>query len=276
MKPLRAVDVRRAVGAAGRALSAALEIRRKPITPDMLNSAGSVSAEWYLETLWFYLAKQSLLKGVSSFDVEFKQPARLADKQLHFALPHTTVTDLVMDFHIMRPVAGGKTPQKVSVAHVTLHRGQWRRRHGVAPEPPRHPYGIEIRTRHLNSARHVSWHTLVALTMDVARRGAQLADEWPDREGLVDRTRLYVVPRFTFTPLADAAHCDNLFIYPEFAFQQPWIKGKTSCTARITIWAVANEAPWPVVETIVTVVRTSIVDGLRQPVDEAGQVRGGR
>ena len=66
MKPLRANDVKRAVGAAGRAISAALDIRRKAITPDMLNSTGSVSAEWYLETLWYYLAKRSLLRGVRS------------------------------------------------------------------------------------------------------------------------------------------------------------------------------------------------------------------
>ena len=34
---------------------------------EMLNSAGSVSAEWYLETAWHYLWKQGLLEGISSF-----------------------------------------------------------------------------------------------------------------------------------------------------------------------------------------------------------------
>ena len=176
MKPLRADDVKRAVGAAGRAISAALDVRRKAITPDMLNSTGSVSAEWYLETLWYYLSKRSLLRGVSSFDVEFKEPARLSDKQLLFELPHPEASDLLMDFHVLRRAVGGKTSEKVSVAHVAIHRGQWRRRHGAAPDPPLHPYGIEVRARHLTPARHVSWYTLVAMTMDVARRGAQLAD----------------------------------------------------------------------------------------------------
>ena len=88
-------DVRKAVGAAGKAVDAAskalgavLDTRHKGIVPEMLNSAGSVSAEWYIETLWHYLHKRKLLQGVRSFDVEFKQPARLADKQLHFSLPH--------------------------------------------------------------------------------------------------------------------------------------------------------------------------------------------
>ena len=85
MTPLRPADVRRAVGAA---LTAALDTRQKPIVPEMLNSAGSVSAEWYIETLWHYLWKRGLLQGVSRFEVEFKQPARLSDKRLHFALPH--------------------------------------------------------------------------------------------------------------------------------------------------------------------------------------------
>src|SRR5689334_4657480 len=109
MSPLPATGVGRAVGAA---ISAALDARRKPIVPDMLNSAGSVSAEWYIETLWHYLAKKSLRQGVSSFDVEFKQPARLADKTLHFALPHPEADDLVMDFHVLRRTAGVKKPEK--------------------------------------------------------------------------------------------------------------------------------------------------------------------
>ena len=77
MKPLRTVDVRRVVGAASEALTAALETRSRRIDADMLNSAGSVSAEWYVETLWHYLHKRDLLQGVSSLDVVFKQPARL-------------------------------------------------------------------------------------------------------------------------------------------------------------------------------------------------------
>jgi hypothetical protein len=130
-----------------------------------------------------------------------------------------------------------------------------------------HPYGIEIRRRNLNAARQVSWYTLVSMTMDVARRGVQFADTRIDR---VDRSLLYIVPRFSFTPLGDAAAQDNLFIYPDFAIDQPWTKGKTSSTARVTFWAVANEAPWPIAESIVTVVRTSMVDGVRRPVDENG------
>ena len=209
MKPLRAADVRRAVGAASRALTAALDTRHKPILPAMLNSARSVSAEWYIETLWHYLAKRDLLQGVGSFDVEFSQPARLSDKQIHFALPHPEADDLVMDFHVMRTTEGTKTPTKVPVARIAIHRGTRRRRHGVAPDPPIHPYGIEVRRRHLNAAGEVSWYTLVAVIMDVARRGAQFADERIDRD---DDHLLYVVPRFTFTPLVDAAARDNLFI----------------------------------------------------------------
>lgn len=273
MKRLRAADVKRAVNAAGRAITAVLDTRHKPIMPDMLNSAGSVSAEWYIETLWHYLAKRELLQGVSSFDVEFQQPARLADKQLHFALPHPEANDLVMDFHVMRTPDGSKKAETVPVARIAIHRGTHRRRHGVAPEPPAHPYGIEIRRRNLNAARQVSWYTLVSVVMDVARRGAQFADARIDQ---VDRHLLYVVPRFSFTPLGMAAAQDNLFIYPEFTLQQPWAKGKTSATARVVYWAVANEAPWPIAESVVTVVRTSLVDGVRRPVDENGVAKASR
>ncbi|MEZ5291434.1 MAG: hypothetical protein R2745_10145 [Vicinamibacterales bacterium] len=267
MKPLRAADVRRAVGAAGRAISAALDTRHKSIDPEMLNSAGSVSAEWYIETLWHYLAKRSLLDGVSSFDVEFRQPARPSDKQLHFALPHPEDDDLVMDFHVMRQ-GPAKRPEKVPVARIEIHRGR-RRRHGVAPDPPMHPYGIEVRTRHLNERGNVSWYTMVAVIMDVARRGLQFDDPRVDRE---DDSLLYIVPRFSFTPLADAALCQNLFVYPEFSVDRPWRKGRTSATARITMWAAANAAPWPIAESVVTVVRTSVVDGQRRPVDDHGRV----
>lgn len=267
MKRLRAADVKRAVGAAGRAITAVLDMRHKPIVPDMLNSAGSVSAEWYIETLWHYLAKRELLQGVSGLDVEFKQPARLADKQLHFALPYPEADHLVMDFQVMRTPDGGKKPETVPVAHIAIHRGTHRRRHGVAPEPPAHPYGIEIRRRNLNAARQVSWYTLVSVMMDVARRGAQFADARIDQ---VDSHLLYVVPRFSFTPLGVAAAQDNLFIYPEFTLERPWARGKTSATARVVYWAVANEAPWPIAESVVTVVRTSLINGVRRPVDEDG------
>ena len=267
MKRLRAADVKRAVNAAGRALTAVLDMRHKPIGPDMLNSAGRVSAEWYVETLWHYLAKRELLQGVSRFDVEFKQPARLADKQLHFTLPHPEVDHLVMDFQVRRTLHGAAKAETVPVAHIAVHRGTHRRRQGVAPEPPAHPYGIEIRRRNLNAARQVSWHTLVSVIMDVARRGAQFADARIDQ---VDHHLLYIVPRFSFTPLGVAAAQDNLFIYPEFTLQQPWARGKTSATARVVFWAVANEAPWPIAESVVTVVRTSLVDGVRRPVDENG------
>lgn len=265
IKSLRAADVRRAVGAAGRAITAALDTRHKPIVADMLNSAGSVSAEWYIETLWHYLAKRQLLQGVSSFDVEFRQPARLADKQIHFALPHPEADDLVMDFHVMRVPAGAKKSEKVPVARIAIHRGRRRRRPGVAPEPPTHPYGIEVRARHLNALRQVSWYTLVAVIMDVARRGAQFADQ---RDAGDDESLLYVVPRFTFTPLVDAALRDNLFVYPEFTMAQPWAAGKTSARAQVTFWAMANQTPWPIAESVVTVVRTRLIDGARRPVDE--------
>ena len=273
MKRLRAQDVKRAVGAAGRAISAVLDMRHKAIGPEMLNSAGSVSAEWYIETLWHYLAKRELLQGVSSFDVEFKQPARLADKQLHFALPHPEADDLVMDFHVLRTQEGDKKPAPVPVARIAIHRGTHRRRHGVAPDPPWHPYGIEIRRRNLNAAREVSWYTLVAVIMDVARRGAQFADP---RRDTVDHNLLYVVPRFSFTPLGVAAAQPNLFVYPEFTLAQPWITGKTSAAARVTYWAVANETPWPIAESVVTVVRTSLVNGVRRSVDDNGHAKGGR
>jgi hypothetical protein len=262
MSPLPATGVGRAVGAA---ISAALAARRKPIVPDMLNSAGSVSAEWYIETLWHYLQKRALRQGVSSFDVEFKQPARLSDRTLHFALPHPQADDLLMDFHVLRRTAGAKTPEKVPVARITIHRGTRRRRPGVAPDPPAHPYGIEVRTRHLNAAGHVSWFTLVATIMDVARRGLQFDDIRDDR---ADDHLLYVVPRFTFTPLADAALVPNLFVYPEFAVDTPWTEGKSSARARVVFWAVANDVPWPIAESLVTVVRTTMVDGARRPVDE--------
>ncbi|MGE0460022.1 MAG: hypothetical protein AB7Q16_01505 [Vicinamibacterales bacterium] len=268
MKRLRAEDVKRVVGAASEALTAVLETRSKLIEPDMLNSAGSVSAEWYVETLWHYLAKRSLLQGVSSLDVEFRQPARPADRQLHYAVPHPEADALVMAFHVLRKARDAKRPEKVPVAFIRVNRDARRRRRGVAPDPPYHPYGIEVRRRHLNSLKRVSWHTMVSVIMDVARRGAQFADTRFDR---LDRTLLYIVPRFTFTPLADAAAEDNLFIYPEFGLAQPWVKGRTSAAARVTFWAVANEAPWPIAESVVTVVRTSLVDGVRRPVDEEGR-----
>ncbi|MCC7031492.1 MAG: hypothetical protein IT179_01500 [Acidobacteria bacterium] len=268
MKRLRAEDVKRVVGAASEALNAVLDTRSKVIEPDMLNSAGSVSAEWYVETLWHYLAKRSLLQGVSSLDVEFKQPARPADRQLHYAVPHPEADALVMAFHVLRKARDPRRREKIPVALIKVNRVPRRRRHGVAPDPPYHPYGIEVRRRHLNSLKRVSWHTLVSVIMDVARRGVQFADTRFDR---LDRSLLYIVPRFTFTPLADAAAEDNLFIYPEFGLPQPWAKGRTSAVARVTFWAVANEAPWPIAESQVTVVRTSLVDGVRRPVDEQGR-----
>ena len=270
MKRLRAEDVRRVVGAAGEALTAVLETRTKLIEPSMLNSAGSVSAEWYVETLWHYLFKKDLLQGASSLEVEFRQPALLSDRQLHFALPHPDANDLVMAFHVMRRPAGAKRAEKVAVASIRVDRKTHRRRHGVSPEAPYHPYGIEVRRRHLNSRGRVSWHTMVSVIMDVARRGAQFADPRIDR---FDPALLYIVPRFTFTPLGDAVAQDNLFIYPEFALDQPWQPGKTSATARVTYWAVANDTPWPISESLVTVVRTSLVDGVRRPVDERGERR---
>ena len=103
--------------------------------------------------------------------------------------------------------------------------------------------------------------------MDVARRGLQFLDPAQD---LLDPHLLYVVPRFTFTPLAAAAAQDNLFVYPQFAIDQAWARGKTSATARVAYWAVANDVPWPLVESVVTVVRTSLVDGVRRPVDDEG------
>jgi hypothetical protein len=269
MKRLRATDVRQMVGAAGHAITAVLHTRSQRIEPAMLNSAGSVSAEWYVETLWHYLAKRSSLQGVSSLDVEFRQPARPADGQLHFAVPHPEADDLVMAFHVLRRPQGAGRPERVPVALIRVHRHPRRRRAGVSPEPPCHPYGIEVRRRHLNSEKRVSWHTMVSMIMDVARRGVQFADPPIDR---LDRTRLYIVPRFTFTPLGEAAAEDNLFIYPEFALAQPWVAGKTSATARVTMWAVAHEAPWPIAESLVTVVRTSLVNGVRRPVDEHGHV----
>jgi hypothetical protein len=269
MKPLRAVDMRRVVGAASEALTAALETRSRRIDAEMLNSAGSVSAEWYVETLWHYLSKRELLQGVSSLDVVFKQPARLSDKLVHFALPRTEAGDIVMEFHVRRRTRSGGPLERVPVAQIAVHRARNRRRHGDSPEPPYHPYGIEVRRRHLNSAKRVSWHTMVSVIMDVARRGAQFLDPRVDR---LDPTLLYVVPRFSFTPLGDAAAQENLFIYPQFALEKPWAPGKTSATARVTYWAVAHEAPWPLAEASVTVVRTSVVDGVRRPVNEEGQL----
>lgn len=269
MKPLRAADVRRVVGAAGEALTAALETRSRRIDAEMLNSAGSVSAEWYVETLWHYLFKRDLLQGVSSLDVVFRQPARLGDGMVHFALPRPAAGSLTMAFHVRRKASGGRRVERIPVAEITVHRVRNRRRHGDAPEPPYHPYGIEVRRRHLNSARRVSWHTMVSVIMDVARRGAQFLDP---RSGRLDPTLLYIVPRFSFTPLGDAVAQDNLFIYPQFTLEKPWAPGKTSATARVTYWAVAHEAPWPLAESSVTVVRTSLVDGVRRPVDEQGRL----
>ena len=54
----------RAVDAAGKALGPRSTRGTRPSSPEMLNSAGSVSAEWYIETLWHYLHKRSLLQGV--------------------------------------------------------------------------------------------------------------------------------------------------------------------------------------------------------------------
>jgi hypothetical protein len=261
--------VTRAVGAAGRALLSVLESRHAKIEPAMLNSAGSVSAEWYIETLWHYLWKSGMLEGVSSFDVTFRHPARLEDKQIHYLLPHRAATDLVMDFEVRRKVAGTKKDvEPVPVAHIAIHRSRSRSRRGVAPEPPIHPYGIEVRQRHLNSDGCVSWYTLVSVIMDVARRGAQFHDP---RVDILDPTLLYIVPGFSFTPLADAKAEPNLFIYPDFSFDQPWVDGKTSTSARVVYWAVANDLPRPIAESVVTVVRTSLVDGVRRPVDENGK-----
>lgn len=268
MKRLRAKDVRRVVGAAGEALTAVLETRTKLIEPMMLNSAGSVSAEWYVETLWHYLFKKGLLQGASSLDVEFKQPALLSDTQLYFALPRPEADDIVMAFHVLRRQPGAERPGKLPVASIRVNRNPRRRRPGVSPIPPEHPYGIEVRRRHLNSQGRVSWHTMVSVIMDVARRGAQFADVEAER---YDPARLYIVPRFTFTPLGDAVAQDNLFIYPEFAFETPWSTGRTSAVARVTYWAVANDTPWPISESVVTVVRTSLIDGVRRPVDERGE-----
>lgn len=270
MKRLRAADVRRVVGAAGEALTAVLETRTKVIEPVMLNSAGSVSAEWYVETLWHYLFKKDLLQGASSLEVEFRQPALLSDTQLHFALPHPEADEIVMAFHVVRRSPGATRAEKVPVASIRVNRNPRRRRPGVSPEPPYHPYGIEVRRRHLNSRGRVSWHTMVAVIMDVARRGAQFADPRIDR---YDPALLYIVPRFTFTPLGDAVAQDNLFIYPEFELERPWATGKTSAVARVTYWAVANDTPWPMSESLVTVVRTSLVDGVRRPVDDQGAAR---
>jgi hypothetical protein len=268
MKPLRALDVIHAVGAAGRAVSAAIDSRQARIVSEMLNSAGSVAAEWYVEALWHYLSKRSLLQGVSGIDVEFEQPATRSDKHVFFSLPRPEADDLVMGFHVLRVATGEKRKVPVPVARLRIHRARRRRLPSDAPDPPQHPYGIEIRERHLNQARQVSWHTMVALTMDVARRGAQFADALGGEQP--DATRLYVVPRFSFTPLADAAAQPNLFVYPEFAVEQAWVAGRTSMSARVTIWAVAFDDPWPVASSVVTVVRTSLLSGARRPVDERG------
>ena len=268
MKPLRAANVIHAVGVAGRAVSAALDSRRVSITPHMLNSAGSVGAEWYVEALWHYLSKRKLLEGVSALNVEFEQPATVADKYLVFSLPQPEADDLLMNFHVLRTPSGGGRKTPVPVAQIRVQRVRRRRITSETPDPPRHPYGIEIRERHLNHARQVSWHTMVATMMDVARRGAQFADEAASER--FDATRLWVVPRFSFTPLADAAAQPNLFISPEFSLDQPWTPGRTSASARVTIWAVAFEDPWPVASSVVTVVRTSLVEGVRKPVDERG------
>ncbi len=265
MKPLRAVDVIHAVGVAGRAV---LDSRRARILPHMLNSAGSVAAEWYVESLWHYLSKRSLLQGVSAIDVEFEQPAMLADRQVFFSLPRPEADDLVMDFHVLRQPASGGRKAPVPVARIRIHRARRRRLPADVPDPPHHPYGIEVRARHLNEAKQVSWHTIISMAMDVARRGAQFADSAVYEQ--FDPTRLYVVPRFTFTPLAHAAAQANLFVYPEFSLEQPWVPGRTSASARVIIWAVAQEDPWPLASTEVTVVRTSLVGGVRKAVDERG------
>lgn len=268
MKPLRAADVIHAVGVAERAFIAVLDTRRVSIAPHMLNSAGSVGAEWYVEALWHHLSKRSLLQGVSAIDVEFAQPATVADKHLVFSLPQSEGDDLTMSFHVLRAPAGGGKKVPVPVARITVHRARRRRMASETPDPPCHPHGIEIRERHLNHARQVSWHTMVSMMMDVARRGAQFADATAVER--LDPTRLWVVPRFSITPLADAAAQPNLFVYPEFALEQPWTPGRTSASARVTIWAVAFEDPWPVASSLVTVVRTSLVEGVRTPVDERG------
>lgn len=269
MKPLRAADVIQAVSVAGRAVGAALDTRRARIESHMLNSAGSVAAEWYVEALWHYLAKRSLLQGLSAVDVAFEEPATIEDRQLVYSLPHPEADDLVMAFHVLRvPASGDRRKVPVPVARIRVHRARRRRLASDVPDPPQHPYGIEIRARHLNHARQVSWHTIVAAMMDVARRGAQFADAAANERD--DPTRLYVVPGFSFVPLADAAAQPNLFVYPDFSLERAWVPGRTSATARVTVWAVAHEDPWPLASSVVTVVRTSVVAGGRRPVDEHG------
>jgi hypothetical protein len=39
------------------------------------------------------------------------------------------------------------------------------------------------------------------------------------------------------------------------------------------MWAVANDDPWPIAESLVSVVRTSVIDGTRRPVDETGRAK---
>lgn len=234
----------------------------------MLNSAGSVGAEWYVEAAWHYLAKRALLQGVSGLDVDFKHPATVADRHVHFSLPRPSENDWVMTFSVTRSSEDTRGKTLVPVAEITIHRAKRRQLAAHVPDPPSHPYGIEVRERHLNRARQVSWFTLVTSIMDVARRGAQFADTAVYER--VDPTLLYVVPRFSFVPLADAAAQPNLFVYPQFEVAQPWVPGRSSMTARVTMWAVAYEDPWPLASTLVTVVRTSQDQGLRRPIDEHG------
>src|SRR5262245_26314771 len=178
-----------------RAVSAALDKRKVKITPDMLNSAGSVGAEWYVEALWHYLSKRSQLQGISAVDVEFSNPALPVDRELLFSVPKPQADDFVMGFHVLRAGAVRTTRVAVPMPTLRVHLSSRRILAAESPDPPLHPFGIEIRARHLNHLRQVSWHTMIAMTMDVARRGCQLADGAAVER--FDPTRQYVVPRFS-------------------------------------------------------------------------------
>jgi TRAP-type C4-dicarboxylate transport system permease large subunit len=73
MKPLRAADVKRVVGAAGHALTAALETRSRTIEADMLNSALALS----------------------------RMPAQLAESVAALSLPPVAVVAGILVFYII-------------------------------------------------------------------------------------------------------------------------------------------------------------------------------
>ena len=174
MKPLRAVDVIHAVGVAGRAVRHSTPARPHP--SHMLNSAGQcrrrvvcrIPLALPVEALAAARCERHRCRvraaGNACRPAGVLLAAAARSRRSRDGLPRAA------------PAAGWPSKAPVPVARIRIHRARQRRLPADVPDPPHHPYGIEVRARHLNEAKQVSWHTIISMAMDVARRGAQFAD----------------------------------------------------------------------------------------------------